>query len=202
MRYVKEFYENNSCTETPRVSQHIGKDDDGSDFICSFGIIKSTYLPYHGGLSIIVCFFGALTNLMNIIVLTYKEMRTNHINLILTGIAVADLLLSVEYIPFAIHMYLLEESTRDSEEMYSLPWGIFVLFHTNFTIIIHTVSVCLTLSLALWRLCMIQFPTESVRMCTLPRCKAVLTVCYGMYYRESRALNIYLLTLQFSLSFS
>ena len=35
-------------------------------------------------------------------------MRGNPINLILTGIAVADLLNMLEYIPFNIHMYLWE----------------------------------------------------------------------------------------------
>ena len=35
-------------------------------------------------------------------------MRRNPINIILTGIAVADLLMMVEYIPFAAHMYLLK----------------------------------------------------------------------------------------------
>ena len=35
-------------------------------------------------------------------------MRRNPINLILTGIAVADLLMMLEYIPFAAHMYLLK----------------------------------------------------------------------------------------------
>ena len=178
--YAQEFYANRSCTGAPAFSEKVEENVDESDFICSFGNIKSTYLPYHGGLSILVCCLGASTNILNIIVFTYKEMRSNHINLILSGIAVADLLLSLEYIPFTIHMYLLDESTRDPEEMYSLAWGIFVLVHTNFTIMIHTVSVCLTLSLAIWRLIMIKFPNESVRICTLSRCKAVLTACYGM----------------------
>lgn len=35
-------------------------------------------------------------------------MRSNPINLLLTGIAVADMMVMVEYIPFALHMYLLQ----------------------------------------------------------------------------------------------
>lgn len=38
----------------------------------------------------------------------FRDMRRNPINLILTGIAVADLLMMLEYIPFAAHMYLLK----------------------------------------------------------------------------------------------
>ena len=54
--------------------------------------------------------------MINILVLTHKDMRSNPINLILTGIAVADMMVMVEYIPFAIHMYLLDESYRSLEE--------------------------------------------------------------------------------------
>ena len=36
-------------------------------------------------------------------------MRANPINLLLTGIAVADMLIMAEYIPFATHMYIMED---------------------------------------------------------------------------------------------
>ena len=52
----------------------------------------------------------------NILVLTHKDMKMNPINMILTGIAVADCLVMVEYIPFNIHMYLLKNFDRDKEE--------------------------------------------------------------------------------------
>ena len=64
----------------------------------------------------VVCIFGTLFNVANILVLTHKDMRTNPINLILTGIAVADCLVMVEYIPFTFHMYLLDNWDRDQEE--------------------------------------------------------------------------------------
>ena len=110
------------------------------------------------------------------IVLMQKTLRSNPINLILSAIAVADCLLVVEYIPFTIHMYLLDEETRHSEERFSYGWGVFLLFHSNFTIIIHTVSIWLTLSLAFWRLIMIRFPNEAVILCTLYRCKIGIIV--------------------------
>ena len=40
--------------------------------------------------------------------------RINPINLLLSGIALADMLLMVEYVPFSVHMYLL--NTRNKEE--------------------------------------------------------------------------------------
>ena len=70
-----------------------------------------------------------------------------------------------------------------------------MLFHTNFTLMIHTVAISLTLSLAIWRLVMVQsnismkisisrfimikFPSKAVTLCTVPRCKMVLAFGYG-----------------------
>ena len=54
-----------------------------------------------------------LLNMMNLLVLTHKDMRSNPINLILTGIAVADCLVMMEHIPFTIHMYLMDKMERD-----------------------------------------------------------------------------------------
>jgi hypothetical protein len=77
------------------------------------------YEPVHGYLAVTVCVLGTFFNMMNILVLTHKDMRTNPINLLLTGIAVADMMVMVEYIPFAIHMYLIQGSYRSLEEMVS-----------------------------------------------------------------------------------
>ena len=119
--------------------------------------------------------------MMNILVLTHKDMRSNPINVILTGIAVADILLLLEYIPFTVHMYLMDEKSRSLEERFSFSWGVFLLFHTNFTIMIHTVSIWLTLCLAIWRWIMIKFPSFSLEICTLTASKIVLALGFGSY---------------------
>ena len=74
------------------------------------------YEPIHGYLAVIVCVMGTVFNMMNILVLTHKDMRANPINLLLTGIAVADVMVMVEYIPFAVHMYLFQGASRSMEE--------------------------------------------------------------------------------------
>ena len=56
----------------------------------------------------LVCVLGTLFNLANILVLTDRQMR-NPVNMILTGIAVADCLVMIEYIPFIIHMRRLND---------------------------------------------------------------------------------------------
>ena len=77
------------------------------------------YEPLHGYLAVIICVLGTIFNMMNILVLTHKDMRTNPINLLLTGIAVADMMVMVEYIPFAVHMYLFQGASRPMEEKVS-----------------------------------------------------------------------------------
>ena len=56
----------------------------------------------------LVCVLGTLFNIANILVLTHKDMR-NPVNMILTGMAVADCLVMIEYIPFIIHMRRLND---------------------------------------------------------------------------------------------
>ena len=63
----------------------------------------------------LVCVFGTLFNLANILVLTHRDMRSP-VNMILTGIAVADCLVMIEYIPFIMHMRRLTDKEIPKEE--------------------------------------------------------------------------------------
>ena len=63
----------------------------------------------------LVCVLGTLFNLANILVLTHRDMR-NPVNMILTGIAVADFLNNLEYIPFTLHMNIYDIQGRHPEE--------------------------------------------------------------------------------------
>lgn len=64
------------------------------------------------------------------------------------------MLVMLEYIPFTVHMNLWKD--RLMEDRYSWSWAAFVWFHSNFSVVIHNVSVWLTLSLAVWRFIMIR----------------------------------------------
>ena len=52
-------------------------------FNCSFCVKKMQGV--HGYLSLVVCIFGTIANILNIVVLTRKEMNGSPINRILTG---------------------------------------------------------------------------------------------------------------------
>ena len=74
-------------------------------------------------------------------------------NCILTGLAVADLLVMLDYMPFTIHYYILEEPINS---LYSFEWTLFTFFHAHFSIVLHAISTWLTILLAVWRLLVVR----------------------------------------------
>lgn len=101
----------------------------------------------HAYFSMFICIFGTFTNFLNIIILTRKDMTTMPVNRILTALAIADILKMIEYLPFAYYYYIDEPGKLD----YHKSWAIYMLFHTQFSQVMHIISICLTLTLAIWR---------------------------------------------------
>lgn len=114
---------------------------------CEVDVVTQYAKYYHGYFSIIVCLFGIVANILNVAVLTRKDMASAPINRILTGLAVADILVMVEYIPFAYYYHV------ELPDKLNFPYAgaAFVLFHNHFCQVLHTISICLTLTLAIWR---------------------------------------------------
>lgn len=102
---------------------------------------------YHGYVSIIVCGFGTIANMLNIVVLTRKDIACAPINRILTGLAVVDMVLMMEYMTYAYYYHI----ELPGEMSFPFAGALFILFHTHFSQILHTISICLTLTLAVWR---------------------------------------------------
>lgn len=133
-----------------------------------------SYSQVHGWASLLVCIFGSIANLLNIVVLTRREMRSPT-NMILTGLAVADLFVMIEYIPYAIHMYLYQRSRRDK---FTYSWSMFVLFHSNFAQVCHTISICLTVTLAVWRYIAVAHPQRNREWCSDRRTLLMIVLAY------------------------
>lgn len=136
---------------------------------------RISYLQVHGYISLMVCLFGMLANTMNIIVLTRKDM-ISPTNAILTGLALADNLVMIDYIVYAVHNYILVQ--RSMEEKYSYPWAVYVLIHSHFTQVFHTISIWLTLTLAVWRYLSVAHPLSSRGWCTLNRALIAIAIAY------------------------
>lgn len=92
----------------------------------SLNNFKIHYHQVHGYISLVVCLFGSVANSLNIAVLTRREMRSPT-NAILTGLACADLLVMLDYIPF-----VLEDCFISAPMRFSYGLAAYVLFHSNF----------------------------------------------------------------------
>ncbi|XP_057331179.1 G-protein coupled receptor dmsr-1-like isoform X2 [Microplitis mediator] len=140
---------------------------DESMYRCGPGLdyFHQEYAKIHGWASLLVCIFGSIANTLNIAVLTRHEMNSPT-NAILTGLAVADLLVMLEYIPYASHMYLYHRSRKD---IYTYGWAVFVLFHSLFTQVCHTISIWLTVTLAIWRYIAVAYPQRNREWCSFQK---------------------------------
>ncbi|XP_057660582.1 G-protein coupled receptor dmsr-1-like [Diorhabda carinulata] len=143
---------------------------------CDLARFQKNYEELHGPLSIIVCVLGSIANILNICVLSRKEMRCST-NLILTGLAVADLLVMIEYIPFSYHGYF-DLEKRKYANYFTYNWAIFMIFHATFSLLFHFVSCCLTVILALWRYLTIKNPPITKFWCDLRKTLLVIIFTY------------------------
>ncbi|XP_026461282.1 sex peptide receptor-like [Ctenocephalides felis] len=134
------------------------------------------YLGLHGYFALSVCIFGCVANLLNIVILTRRELRSPT-NALLTGLAVSDLLVMLDYVPFASHMYLWH-GKRSREQMYEYGLAHMVFFHAIFTQICHTISIWLTVTLAVWRYIAIAHPQKNSRWCRMETTIIAIAMAY------------------------
>lgn len=136
------------------------------------------YKDYHGYLATVVCAFGILANILNIVVLTRKNM-ISATNCILTGLAISDGLTMVAYLPFALRFYVLY-GVAPSPERNTLGAVRFMLFYACFSVVVHTVSIWLTVTLAVFRYIFILYPRRGSVLCSLQRAKIAVFLVYAV----------------------
>lgn len=102
----------------------------GYTYCSGFEGAHARYMGAHGYVSVSVCVAGALSNALSLAVLARPELAAPTSSL-LAALAAADGLVMLEYIPFALHTYVL--TGRPKVDRYSYAWAIYVLFHANFT---------------------------------------------------------------------
>ncbi|XP_052819862.1 G-protein coupled receptor dmsr-1-like [Mya arenaria] len=166
------FYDYENSTITPgKMGNYVM----GAPEAPALQTFENSYKPIHGYLAAIVCVFGVLANVLNIIVLTRKNMISST-NIILTGLAVSDGLTMAFYFPFALQMYVIHgisaSPDRDTEAnaKYTLTYAIA-------SVILHSISIWLTVTLAVFRYVFIRFPRIGAQYCNIQRAKtAVISV--------------------------
>jgi len=100
----------------------------------SWKSVGQAYGHVHGVLSLIICFFGSIFNLLNLVVLTRQKM-VNPTYKILMGLALADLLNEVEYISFVLFTRVLGPLPK------TYGWGQYMLFHSIFSQVTFPISI-------------------------------------------------------------
>ena len=120
------------------------------------------YGQIHGYVAVGVCIFGIMCNVFNIVVLTRRNM-VSPFNIILTGLAVSDMMTMTSYTVFALHFYCLHSHPPNAVRN-SAPWVGFMLFHVHFSLTTHNISIFLAVLLALFRYAFVrlQAPGGSV----------------------------------------
>lgn len=114
----------------------------------SLARLNARYQKMHGYVSVVVCVFGIVSNVMNIVVLSQKSMASAT-NFMLTALALTDMLTMASYLPYAIYFYCV--ATPDTRYPHQKAWIVYLLFNTNFIITCHTIAMWLTVSLAIFR---------------------------------------------------
>lgn len=150
------------------------------DEIPKLKAFEAYYKPIHGYLAACICVFGVIANILNIVVLTRKNMLTST-NVILTGLAISDGLIMALYFPFALGMYIINgvEATP-SRDTYQLAQ--FQLAYAILSVIVHAVSIWLTVTLAVFRYVFIRFPRQGVRLCNIERAKTACGIVVGAVF--------------------
>ncbi|ESO95643.1 hypothetical protein LOTGIDRAFT_160192 [Lottia gigantea] len=136
-----------------------------------------TYGNIHGYFSIVVCIFGIISNILNIVVLTRKHM-SSPTNYILTALAIADMLTMSTYPIMACYLYIISRPDCDGTN-HSKEWMYFILFHNLFIVTCHNMAMWLTVSLAVFRYIFVCQHAMAMVMCSLARARVTVMAIVG-----------------------
>ncbi|GIY22494.1 sex peptide receptor [Caerostris darwini] len=174
---MKELYTENSSYVSFPYNSVLGVDEDFDYPYYGDALHKyrNAYISVHGYLSFACCIFGITANILNIIVLTRKNLLSPT-NAILIGLAVSDIFVMSSYLPFTYHNYIQNHETEDDK--FSYGWVVFTLFHQHFALVSHTISTWLTVIVAIWRFLAVRFPQNSTVWCSMARAKCAILATY------------------------
>ncbi|VDN95976.1 unnamed protein product [Rodentolepis nana] len=131
----------------------------------------------HIYLMLIWCPIGIISNILNIIVLNQKRMRTST-NLLLTCLAVSDAILMSLYVIF-ISYFVIGGKMRSCP----YPMAVYLLVHVNLQNMLHIFSCGIIITVAVFRLLYARCILRCQRLCSLKRAKiavllVLLTACF------------------------
>lgn len=142
---------------------------------CDLKGLQQNLKDYSEYLVFIICICGCISNCFNICVLSRKQMQCPT-NYILLRMAVVDMLVMLDYMPFS---YLMTQQTSVYiPYYYSHYFAVYVILHTVFSQTLHFISCCLTIILALWRYIAVKFPQNNRKWCSPKMTKWTIFLVY------------------------
>lgn len=154
-------------------------------------MFTSRYHSIHGYLSLTVCILGCIANVANVVVLTRREIRSPT-NAILTGLAVADFLVMIDYIPYSWFDYILPNMNYTRKTLFSYSTAWFIMFHSIFAQICHTISIWLTVTLAVFRYIAVAYPHRNRIWCNMRT--TLITIASAYIVCPFAAIPLYMAT--------
>jgi len=135
-------------------------------------LFHANYGRIHGYICNVVCIFGVISNILNVIVLTRRHMITPT-NCILTALAIADFLTMLTYLVYATYFYIASDPAPGG---HSAVWMYFILVHNHFIITCHNMAMWFTVSLAVFRYIFVCHHVIGNRLCSLNRAIMTITI--------------------------
>ena len=127
----------------------------------SISFLENVSLTYsrsiHGWLSAVVCSFGIVFNVFNVIFLRKSKLASCSANKILISIAFCDSLIMAIYLPFVIQIYILYLNQN------SLFWQIYSATSQLICSTFHAMSVWLTVYLSVYRYLYMKESVSSIQ---------------------------------------
>ncbi|KAH3772700.1 hypothetical protein DPMN_174043 [Dreissena polymorpha] len=132
-----------------------------------FELFVRKYGEVHGYVSMVVCIFGAISNILNVIVLTRRHMITPT-NCILTALAIRDFLTTLTYLVYAVYYFVYTQNRLNGN--HSQGWNYFIVLKIIFTSTCHNMAMWFTV----FRYILVCHHGIGNRLCSLQR--AILTI--------------------------
>lgn len=161
-----------------QTEDHLAHPMDGQNFThnCSGYLahdlsgFKRLYGIFHVYLCFAICPAGVITNILNVIVLNQKSMRSPT-NLLLTALAVSDGLIMAFYLPFNAYFLLGKHLVHSP-----YPWVAYLFFYLVLQNCLHAFSFCIIVALSIFRLIYSRSTTSSQVWCSVSRVKLAVTL--------------------------
>ena len=136
---------------------------------------SSDYTCYHGYLATVVCCFGIVTNVINIVVWS-RQRHKSSVNLTLKILSVSNLLMLTAYLVLVSYLFL---ATGPDSKFYHDEIGVYtILIASHVALVCRSWSSWNVIVLATFRFYKINFPLHSRTRCTLCFAKVILAcVC-------------------------